>query len=74
MFFFYYQDIDDTSFNFEEIKTEPTIEEVKTSHRGNVYRYWNSNSVPAPLTKYKKSTDKELMEVCKLLLFNMYII
>lgn len=36
---------------------------MKTSHKGDIYRQWNSNSVPAPLTKHKKCTDKELMEV-----------
>lgn len=55
--------MDETSKNIVEIKTEPIIEEIKTSHKGNIYRNWNSNSVPAPLTKHKKSTDKELMEV-----------
>lgn len=51
------------SQSVKEINTEPNIEELKTSHKGNIYRQWNSNNVPAPLTKHKKSTDKELMEV-----------
>lgn len=55
-----------------EVKTEPIVEDVKTSHKGNIYRSWNSNSIPAPLTKHKKSTDKELMEVC-LFYFNTLI-
>lgn len=36
---------------------------MKSIHKGNLYRHWNSNSVPAPFTKHKRSTDKELMEV-----------
>lgn len=44
------------------------VEDVKTSHKGHAYRNWNSNSIPTPLTKYKKSTDKEIMEVY----FNYY--
>lgn len=55
--------MDEISQNVDEVKSEPIVEEVKTSYKGNVYRYWNSNNVPAPLTKHKKSTDKELMEV-----------
>lgn len=46
-----------------EIKSKPITEEVKMLHKDNIYRYWNSNNVPVPLTKYKKTTDKELMEV-----------
>lgn len=54
--------MDEISQNVDEVKSEPIVEEIKT-YKGNVYRYWNSNNVPAPLTKHKKSTDKELMEV-----------
>jgi len=64
MLFYWYQDIDDTSQNIEETKPEPTVEEAKTLNKSTIYRLWNTNSVPAPLTKHKKSTDKDLMEVC----------
>jgi len=47
----------------EEIKTEPIVEDVKSSHKDSIYRHWSSNNIPVPLTKHKKSTDKELMEV-----------
>lgn len=47
--------MDDGLQNIQEIKIEPNVEEMKTLHKGNIYRYWNSNSVPAPLTKHKKS-------------------
>lgn len=43
-------------------------EDVKTSHKGHAYINWNSNNIPAPHTKYKKSSDKEIMEVYTLLL------
>lgn len=45
---------------------------MKTSHKGNIYRHWNSNSVPPPLTKHKKSTDKELMEVNILIIYFLH--
>ncbi|XP_050538533.1 histone-lysine N-methyltransferase 2D-like isoform X4 [Daktulosphaira vitifoliae] len=56
-------DIDEPILNEDENKNEAIIDDGKATFKGTIYRRWNTSSVPAPSTKHKKTTDKELMEM-----------
>lgn len=46
----------------ESLLAELPIAEKKIT-KGIKYRTWNSNAIPAPIQKYKKPSEKEIMEV-----------